>query len=270
MLIETLRHMLTPCPSPWREMGYLREQIAIDARLGRHRSAWKPHLVASREVILEGAARCLRKGCVLIVGAGLHYDLPLAELAGMFERIILADLVHRPSARRAAGKFGTGVQCVEFDVSGALRSLHHDAEIFSDEQAFRLVSDANPGLPPQTAGEPDLVISAGVCSQLMLLPSEWIEAKRARYGDFSELLQAAGTRRHLAWLRERSGLQILITDVVRHEIDQRGVEKAREEIMDLEELRAPDRTWRWRLAPIPERSRKLHIEHTVAAWIGSL
>jgi len=270
MLIESLKHLLTPCPKPWREMGYLREQIAIDARFGRNRTAWQPHLEASKKAILDGAKLCPRKRCALIIGAGLHHDLPLAELAGTFERVVLGDLVHRPFAKRAASAFGSGVHCVEFDVSGVLMELHRSAEILADEQAFRLVSGVNPGLPVLTEGEPDLVVSAGVCSQIMLLPAAWMEKYRARYGDFADLLQKAGARRHLDWIRERTGVQVLITDIAKHEIDSAGIEKSSAEIVGLDGLRPPDRSWRWRLAPIPERNRDLHIEHTVGAWIGKL
>ncbi len=101
MLKEALEHWLTPCPRRWRKMGYLREQIAIDARLGRHRAEWAPHLEAPRREISAAAIRCGGRRCVLVVGAGLHHDLPIGELAERFDRVVLADLVHRPSARRA-------------------------------------------------------------------------------------------------------------------------------------------------------------------------
>jgi hypothetical protein len=159
---------------------------------------------------------------------------------------------------------------VEFDVSGVLLDLYRSAEILSDEQAFELVSGARPGLPKILGEEPDLVVSANVCSQLMLLPASWMVKKRARYDDFARLLQIAGTRRHVEWLRERAGAQVFITDVLRHQIDRSGVELERKEIVGLAGLRDADRSWRWRIAPIPERDRNFHIEYTVAAWVGRL
>lgn len=251
-------------------MGYLREQIAIDARLRRNRDAWDEHLRASRAAILEGAARCKRRRSALLLGAGLHHDLPLRELAGSFERVFLVDLIHRPRERRDAEAFGLGVRCLEFDVSGALACLYENAGRFSDEEALLRVEDARPGLPKEVEEEPDLVVSANICAQLMILPGDWLCRSRNRSDRFLEALERAAVRSHLSWLRERPGLTVLLTERARKRVDRDNRELSREPVVGLDTLREPDRVWNWRLAPIPESSRSFHRDHEVCAWIGSL
>lgn len=268
MIREALENWLTPCPRPWRRMGYLREQIAIDARLRRNREAWAGHLRDSKAAILEAVSLCPRRRSALLVGAGLHHDLPLRELASSFERVYLLDLVHRSQNRRDAESFGLGVCCLEFDVSGSLAGFYASAGLLSDEEALERVESARPGLPSGVPEEPDLVVSANVCAQLMILPGEWLDRGRERRESFFEALERAAVRSHLAWLRERSGFAALITECARKRVDPHGRELSREAVVGLEGLRTPDRSWNWRLAPIPESSRRFHREHEVCAWLG--
>jgi hypothetical protein len=94
MLRDWLAHALTPCPAPWKRLGYLREQIAIDARATRLRVDWADHLANSRAAIRQALSTMPPGRSALVLGAGQHHDLPLAELCGRFREVWLADLVH--------------------------------------------------------------------------------------------------------------------------------------------------------------------------------
>ncbi len=267
MFAQWLEHLLTPCPRPWRELGYLREQIATDAREQRHRTAWAEHLANSRSFIKQALGRCTGTRCALVLGGGLHHDLPLPELAGRFRRVWLADLLHRPKARRAAAAIGSQIGCLEFDVSGALRALLATGGRADDARCEDLVRGSVITLPGECGGEPDLVVSANLASQLMLRPGEWLARHRHRHDGFQAKLAAIAMRRHLDWLAERRGIRVLITDLARIVRDRDGTIVLREELLDAPTLRPPDRSWTWRVAPIPDYDPDHHLDHLVGAWI---
>lgn len=266
MLKEALEHLLTPCPRRWRKMGYLREQIAIDARVARNRQAWAPHLEATKREIVEAVERSRGRRCVLVLGAGVHHDLPLDALVAAFERVVLADIVHRPGARRAARRVGGHVVCAEFDASGVAARLHEAGARMDDSALEACVTEAEVGLPVECGGEPDLVVSANLCSQLLLLPFEWIARRRERGSGLKTRLVAAGARHHARWLESRTGAMLLVSDLERRKVSRDGTEVEMEEVPGMTELRPPDRRWNWRLAPIPEFNRTHHLEHIVGAW----
>lgn len=268
MISEFFEHLITPCPRRWRRMGYLREQIAIDARLARNRGAWAPHLEATRREIAGAMEATPQRRCALILGAGLHHDLPLEALARRYDRVVLADLVHRPRARRAARRVGGNVICAEFDASGVAAELFEVGRAVESGVLASVVGAAHVGIPPECGGEPDLVVSANLCSQLLLLPLDWVRVARCGDDALGGRLAAAAAGRHLDWLEERSGTVLLVSDFERRRIAADGREIQRESVPGLEGLRAPDRRWTWRIAPIPEHSRTCSLEHEVGAWLA--
>jgi hypothetical protein len=267
MILEALEYLLSPCPWAWRRMGYLHEQIAIDACLSRNRRAWEPHLQASRKVILQASGRCPKGGTAFLVGAGLQHDLPLADLCAHFDQVLLGDLVHRPRRRLGMRMQHPRVRCVEHDASGVLAELYREGRQWSEEDLLRRVEQAVPGYPRELGQAPALLVSASLCSQLSLLPLEWLERERNFSEGFGRRLEAAFTGAHLRWLAAAPGVRVLISDLARCEIDEDGRETSRREVAGLERLPKPEATWRWRLAPIPERSKKRHHEHVVGAWV---
>ncbi|PTX98995.1 hypothetical protein DB354_02960 [Opitutus sp. ER46] len=266
MLLEALEHWLTPCPRPWRELGYLHEQIAIDARLRRNHDAWAPHLQATRRAILDAAELCARPKTALLLGAGIHHDVPLVELASRFERVLLADLVHRPRVRRRAAAISARIACVEFDVTGILGDLMAHGRAWNEEEMVERVRHAPIGLPPGAGEEPDLVVSANLCAQLMLLPYDWLARQRPTTDDLAEQLERAAAERHLEWLRQRRGVSLLISETERRQVSPTGEVLDRERVPGLGQLGVADRKWLWRVAPIPEASRAYHREHLVGTW----
>ena len=131
-------------------------------------------------------------------------------------------------------------------------------------EVVALLAISDPSNPP--GGEPDLVVSANFLSQLGMIPVDRLSAS-----DLDEELPAdcscAAARRHLAWLTARPGVRVLLSDVARLDVPPGGRELARRTIFERLNLRVPDQSWRWDLAPIPEWSREWHRVHEVGAWI---
>jgi hypothetical protein len=237
MIVEALAWLATPCPPLARRLGLLSESIAISARHRRCRDAWAPHLAATRAAILDAVARTRSRRTVVVMGSGALLDLPLAELAAAFRRVVLVDLVHPWRARRLASRF-RNVTLITDDVTGALEDCLTGG--LSAPRPFSLLDDE--GI--------DLAISLNLLSQLPLAPVRKLEGRvpDAALAAFAQAL----IRGHLADLEGCGATALLVADVERVVTDRGGREVERLSLIaDLPEP-VGDRTWWWDIAPAPE------------------
>lgn len=264
MILDFLNPWRTDCPVAARELGLLHEHRAIARRHARMQRAWASHLQASREAILAAAAHCAQRRSVLVIGAGDCLDVPVAELAAQFERVVLADIVIGPVARGWAKKLGPKMRCEAWDASGALATLAARKAALTPAEALAIFSAADAG--PLPGGEADLLVSANCISQLGLVPGHSLPAKE-QDGDLPDRCAKAAARRHLTWLAARSGVRVLLADMARLNLSPDGQVIKRESLSERYGLAQPDRQWRWNLAPIPEWAPDFHRVHEVGAWI---
>ena len=264
MIRELIDALRTRCAPGARSLGLAYEAAAIAARYRRVGASWASHLAASREVILWGAERCRKRERVLVIGAGACLDVPVAELAERFSEVILADVAVSPVARGWQRRLPGRVRAIGWDATGALAVLAAQRGLATAAEIERLLAESDPAEP--LGGETDLVVSANCLSQLGLIPADRLAA-----ADSDEELPVrcahAAARRHLAWLASRRGVRVLLSDVARLDVAADGRELARRTIFKNLALRAPDKMWRWDLAPIPEWSREWNRVHEVGAWI---
>jgi hypothetical protein len=257
MIVEWIRHRLTPAHRPLRQMGYLRELIATDARRRRNRRAWAPHLRNTRQVILDCAARLDAWDTVVVVGAGLASDLPLTPLALTFRRVVLVDLMFMPSVRVAALRMGS-VELAPCDVTGvveAVRTLPRGAPL--PEPCARI-----PALDSAS-----LVISCNVLSQLPLLPCRWLEKRHGIAPEDLEPFRRALIVDHLRALKAARCPVCLITDTERQEMTA-DRPTAAEDLLHGVEPEVEGTAWWWRIAPRPEESWLHDIRHRViGGWM---
>lgn len=268
MLSALIRRLRTDSPRWAQRLGLTREHFAIANRHARVRAAWAPHLRASREAILVATERCRRRERALVIGAGDCLDVPVAELAERFGQVTLADVVVSAAAKDFAKRFPARVRCVQWDATGALARLAEVRDVISAHDAPRLFAEADPGPPP--GGEPDFVVSANCLSQLGLVPGHSLPAAEKDKG-LPDRCAKVAARRHLDWLAERRGaVRVLLVDVARLNLAPDGVTIQKTETLYTRYgLRAPDRIWRWNLAPIPEWSPDFHRVHDVGVWIDA-
>lgn len=264
MFRSLFKRWLTDCPPAARKLGLLKEHGDIATRHARVRAAWAPHLAASKQVILEIAARCPQQRRALVVGAGDCLDVPVAELAGIFGEVVLADIVVGTEAKRWAKQFPGRVRCVNWDASGALASLAAVSETLAPHEAPDIFARADPGPPP--GGEPDFIVSVNCISQLGLVPGHSLPAY-AKDRDLPERCARAAAKRHLAWLKAQPGAKLLLADAARLDIGADGRQLKKETLHERFGLPKPDKQWRWDLAPIPEWSADFHRVHEVGAWV---
>ena len=266
MFASLWKRLRTDSSRAARRLGLAREHFAIAGRHARVRAAWAPHLAASRQAILEGADRCPRRDRALVIGAGDCLDVPVAELAARFARVTLADVVVSAEAKAWAKKLPGRVAAGQWDATGALARLAEVRGVISAQDAPKVFADADPGPPP--GGEPDFIVSANCLSQLGLVPGHSLPAAESDKA-LPERCAKVAARRHLDWLAARPAVRVLLVDAVRYDLAPDGKVLKTETLYTRYGLRAPDRTWRWELAPIPEWSPDFHRVHDVGVWFDA-
>jgi hypothetical protein len=240
MLAEAFAWLFTPASTLARRTGHLSESIAIMARERRCRTAWAPHLEASRAALLESARRASSRRVALVLGSGPLLDVPLAELSGSFEEVWLVDMVHPLRARLQARGYGN-VRLIEHDVTEGL--------------AGRYPAGMRPARF-QDEARVDWVASVNLLSQLPG-PAQSGTAMRA---------DAAMTA-HLEYLARFRASVCLLADLEQVMLDGDG---AVAEAVDFRPLLSGWRLlseWRWDVAPPGELGGGRSRYHRVAALV---
>jgi len=240
MIMEWLKHRLIPAPQELKDLGYLREIIAIEARHRRCASAWGAHLAKTKRFVLWAAANTRPNAGnkkVTILGSGLLLDVPIKELAQDYDEVVLVDIVHVPAAREKLVGLDN-VRLVEADLTGLV-----------DHLALGTLPDAPP-LPSIPDGDADLVISLNLMAQLPLTPLA-SSAMRELTDEARETFAQQIMRRHLEALARLSTQVVLVTE--KHRRWQEGSKTIHQED-PLMGIRLPETkvTWEWQLAPKPE------------------
>lgn len=259
MIFELIEYLTTDCPRPARRLGYLKEAVAIHARRRRLGPAWDDHLERTRAVIIEAIARCSRRRTALVIGSGLLLDIPLAELADGFDRVLLADLVHLRAARRTTARHGN-VELVTADVTGFVDELEHrvaagwrgDPVPVSD--AFLNVADL------------DLVVSANVMAQLAIFPAAAMQRRAGLDGDALDAFCRDVVQRHLDYLGRFDASVCLITERRREAFDKNGGRLTDQDALFGVSLPEGGAEWSWTLAPLGEVNRDYGIRNRVVGY----
>tara|TARA_R110002012_G_scaffold31400_3_gene94122 strand:- start:820 stop:1599 length:780 start_codon:yes stop_codon:yes gene_type:complete len=255
MIRECITYLTTPCPDPYRRMGYLQECVGIESRYRRNRKAWASHLEESQKLMLEAAGQCGAQDTVLIFGAGLLHDIPLTELVGMFRRVVLADILFMAPARRAA-QGEERIELVTLDVTASLTSLAEGRTELTQPRAYL----DDPSI--------SLVISASILSQLFVVPNAYLEKRFGQSDAESEALGQALVRAHLDYLGAFECPVALIADETHVIRDRSGAESATASALHDVPLPPGGRSWDWDICPLGEIDRDHSVVHRVRGYAG--
>lgn len=260
MLREALEYLTTPCPPLARRHGYLAEMVALGARYRRQRAAWAPHVARCHDFIADAIRDRPKGGRALVVGSGRLIEVPLPVLAERFDEVVLVDMLHIWSVRRAARRCGH-VRVATADITGTLAALDG-----MSADKLPLPAPAPPDLPGERFA---FAVSCNLLSQLPLLPLAVIEHKipgtpDAARTDFAQSL----LRSHLAWLARAAHRPALFSDTESLWLSDGRVVGRDDSLWGLR-LPAPDRRWTWNIAPAPEEDARLDLHHVVGAWLDA-
>jgi hypothetical protein len=261
MIVEFLEYTITPCSAIARSMGFLKSSIEVRARYRRCCAAWQAHLDHTRESILEAARLSKGRRKAVLFGAGLVHDIPIRELSGMFEEVVLVDIVHTISSRLQTAPFGN-VSRISADVTETVDKLPELAR----------TSGKLPNHMPQLLlldDRVDFTVSVNLLSQLGWVPGWYL--KRSHSKSAIEEFQRHLVEAHLEYLRIIPGHTALITDYQWQTLPTPDAQTrlgltASEpwDVLHGRRLPAPDKTWDWDIAPAPERDPDYNFVASVA------
>lgn len=246
-----------------RRLGYAKAAVSLWSRRRRCHKAWAEHEANTRDFALSVARDGRRQDTLWLLGGGTLADLPLAELSAQFRRILVFDIAWLASARRLAKQF-PNVELRLADVTGVVGPL----------------AEWRAGLPlpipsPRAVMEldevpPDCVLSLNLLSQLPLLLMEHAQ-KHGVSRTGAEAFGRAILRAHLDGLRAMACPVGLTTDRRRIWRSRAGeVVMSEDAVLDVD-LPAPEREWRWAVAPRGEIDNETGLDITVQAarWSGA-
>jgi hypothetical protein len=256
MIGEWLTQLTTPCPEPYRAMGYLKELIAIKYRHQRCQTVWAPHLTNCQNLITTAADNCETKRRAVVLGSGLLLDIPIAHLAHTFETVVLIDICHLRETKTRVRKF-PNVHLVNGDISGAVQPLKR---WLSGNRKDPLPT---PDIDRTYLNEADYVISSNLLAQLPLMPVVHLQQQTPTISpnalnDFARSI----IDHHLSLLQSLGSPVTLISETLRLITEQdRPVSKI-DPLLGAP-LNYTGEEWWWDIAPIPEfrpdADIKLHI-----------
>jgi hypothetical protein len=241
---EWLEGWLTPCPGPYRALGYVRELFGIRRRHRRWRATWTPHCQRSRQLLLRAAARCPTRRRAVIFGSGWLYDVPLAELAARFREVVLVDVVHPRATRRAAAQ-RENVTLLQADITGTAEAVwrvagHPDQPLPQAPAADLFVADP----------EVDLAASVNLLSQLPCMPEEYLLRRGVHSPEAVADYARAVVTAHLDYLGRLPGVVAVVADVESLVVEPAGKVRSRASTLWGVPFPWQGEEWTWPLVPV--------------------
>ena len=163
-------------------LGFAEASAGIARTQRENREGWWAHARRSKAFILDAVARVANPHLAVVLGSGKAYDLPLAELAQRFERLVLIDIDAAALEATCAATIRDrrNVELRPMDVTGVMTQLAHGIQLALEapETAFEALcrSYRLASLPRFVDERADLLVSGMMLSQLGLQPK--LAAKR--------------------------------------------------------------------------------------------
>jgi len=251
-MIEEFLTVLTVRAVPGaREGGLVREIAGILGRHRRQKAFWADHLQHTKECITAHLYQADPKEPVLLMGAGLCLDVPLAALNDHPAGALLMDAVETRQARRAIKPF-ENLEFEQADLTGMLKEFW-----LGDKN----IAISPPDMAPLPLVGHGMAISCNILSQLPLA-----FASSPPVGDQEEKITAAIQKAHVRALLAMDCPALLITDYERVEIT--GTAPHVIQTVDPHLLPGdPVETWDWPIAPPGEVAPDLDVRLKVGAWL---
>ncbi|MCL6706056.1 hypothetical protein M8R20_03485 [Pseudomonas sp. R2.Fl] len=248
MILEALNYLATrPLTGP-DHRGAVRYSVNLWSRAGRCAEAWREHEENTRAAILAAAAPLRQKRTAVVLGSGLLRDVPVAELARLFDTVVLVDLVHLASVRLWL----------------KLKRLHNVRLIERDVSGFDVVTGEQTAEPLGFLREVpylDFVVSANLVSQMGMGSKRRLEQAGRDWEEPAKRL----VRAHLDGLASLPCATCLVTDVSYAVIDRTGHVHEEFDLLFGAEPPVHSAQWAWPVAPFGEESADYRIVHKVVA-----
>jgi len=183
-------------------MDYIPDQQGIINRYLREKENWDIHLKQTKDFILE-SARSKKKEKAIILGSGWLLDLPIEELSGMFNEVILIDIIHPKQVQQKIKKY-RNVTFINDDITGGLIDY-----CYKHKRNKTLASTIDSFL--YNLQESDFVISLNIMCQLHIILVDYLKKYNTYTNQEIGLIEKHIQQSHLNILP--TGKSCLITDI---------------------------------------------------------
>lgn len=219
-------------------------------------AAWDAHLHQARTFICD-AMQSAETGKAVILGSGHLFDVPLAELAGYFEHVVLVDVEHPDTVHQAIKAHGN--VCLETcDVTGVMKTLPKRARKGDDWPT--------PSPPAELLRDADFVLSLNLASQLPLWPHAFLMHLKPEDEARIDTYMADIIQNHFDWLLSAPGCVCLISDVARQRW-RGGKMTASDDILFGVQFPNCQKQWMWDIMPESSHQGEDDIRHKVCAYL---
>ena len=221
-------------------MGYYDYQRGLIVNHIAQDNGWLRHQKHCRDFILK-AVDVIAPEKVTVLGSGWLLELPLLEMSERVGEIRLVDIIHPPEVIVQTREI-RNIKLIEDDITGGL--IEEVWKKAGNRTFFnKLPSIGQIKIPEYNAGNPGLIISLMVLTQLESLPVRLLEKKAKK--DENALLNFRKNIQvnHISCLKQHKA--VLITDTSEIFIDHGGKRTGvRTLLTDLPRNQGME-TWRW-------------------------
>lgn len=190
------------------KMEFYQYQDGLIRRYMEQNGAWDSHLQRCRDYILRAVEK-ISPAKVTILGSGWLLEVPLLELSERVNSVCLIDIIHPSEVVKQVSAL-KNVTLMEADISGGL--IKQIWDLTRGSFLFRKKIDAGQITIPdfRLPGDPGLVISLNLLSQLDALPVKMLREKALIDGNGISEFRKKLQDQHIAILKiQRS---VLISD----------------------------------------------------------
>ncbi len=265
MIAEALTWMFSKAAKGARRAGLVYEAAGISGRFRRNKSAWQPHLEKTKCHIRAQIQKTDPNMRILVLGAGLALDLPLAELNKHPAGAILCDAVVTPTLQLKL--FGYPNLSYEIkDITGLLSHIRKNSDcdtISVPNSTFLRHRDFG------------LIISCNILSQLPLSFRNYASDKKtaadttqnkAHINPQKTHIMNAVQDAHIRTLKSAGCPVLLISDFKQRTTTGGKTETAL--TAPIEQLPSPPlETWTWDIAPEGEIGKSISVTLDVGVWL---
>lgn len=256
MIREIFSYISAKSTKEARAFGHLHESISLVEREKRCQEYWISHRTHCKNLILKTVEQLKAYGSILVLGSGPLHEIPLIELATIFKKVDLIDVVHLNETKKKYAHL-KNVYFIEADVTELESVIHKEKRITNTIPTLYLAENYN------------LVISANLLSQLSYHLRYFLE-KNASTKLTNEELDSFCYQvsfDHYRYITQFRCPVVLITDTETHFIGNN------DEVIEVQTpyinfaLPAANEEWWWNLAPKPEFSKDFSVKMKVSAFV---
>jgi hypothetical protein len=144
-----------------------------------------------------------------VLGSGWLLDVPVAEMLERNLKVTLIDIVHAPEVKKQVGSL-KNVELIEKDATGGL--VEEVFEKCRKASVFRKLHSLDNIVIPELLldGDPGLIISLNLISQLDVLPIKYLRRKAKVSEEQFEKFRIAVQQKHVDFLLKHPS--VIITD----------------------------------------------------------